>query len=587
MFRFRQALLPQAASWFLGVVLVTLGVSPMPVQAAPSAFKDHVAIGLQAAPDGTGLGGWLPDSKIPWDYAYQYLAAGVNTGHGWATWNDKGMFPLYYANSATSHGYTPVFSYYQLLYSDGPCGTCSEGEKDLAHLNDASTMAAYYKDFTLLMQRLGPGTYDGVKGFGQTALVHVEPDLSGYAQQAAQGADPSTVPAAVASTGVADVAGFPNTYQGFNWALLHLRDEYAPNVQLAFHVSPWATGVDVGTSHDPSLNAELLGSAVGAFAAASGVVQSGPNTSTYDLLFSDVLDRDAGFYSYSQNDPNHWWDKLNVTFPNFLRWEQWVAGAVRAAGKPMIIWQIPLGNQYFQTMDNSRGHYQDNRAEYFFSHMDELRQVGVIGLLFGAGTSGVTNNGDADSDGVTNPPSFCSTDGVSSGQVCNNHQSTVSDDDGGYLRMAAQQYYANPLPLLPAGQAPAAPSTPTSSASAPAAAPTPDNLQVDLGMMSIDPKVVSAGDQFTVRQDAIVNSDATVLVDFQVLDGDGNQVVDQTVPNQRLLVGLVGSASTVLALPDDLPGGRYTLHVAVLSNDGGTVFASHDAAGALTVSAAR
>src|SRR5205807_3418172 len=42
---------------------------------------------------------------------------------------------------------------------------------------------------------------------------------------------------------------------------------------------------------------------------------------------------------------------------------------------------------------------------------------------------------------------FCTTRGVSSGQVCNNHTSTVSDDDGGYLRMATANYYKAPLPV--------------------------------------------------------------------------------------------------------------------------------------------
>ena len=34
------------------------------------------------------------------------------------------------------------------------------------------------------MQRLGTGTYGGVAGYGGKSIVHVEPDLSGYAEQA-------------------------------------------------------------------------------------------------------------------------------------------------------------------------------------------------------------------------------------------------------------------------------------------------------------------------------------------------------------------------------------------------------------------
>src|SRR5205823_7479561 len=108
---------------------------------------------------------------------------------------------------------------------------------------------------------------------------------------------------------------------------------------------------------------------------------------------------------------------------------------------------------------------QDNRAEYFFSRMSELQQAGVIGLLFGAGNGGSTTQTDDKADGVTNPPSFCTSDGLSSGQVCNNHTSTVSDDDGGYLRMAAGNYYQAPLPI---GSTPPPPPPDTTPPSAPA-----------------------------------------------------------------------------------------------------------------------
>ena len=126
-------------------------------------------------------------------------------------------------------------------------------QKDLSNLNNVATMSSYYQNFILLMQRLGPGTYNSIAGYGKTAIVHVEPDLSGYAMQAvldnnghcysyctAQGNNPAYLTAAVQNTGVSQVAAYPNTYQGFNWALLHLRDLYAPNVLLAFHISGWA-----------------------------------------------------------------------------------------------------------------------------------------------------------------------------------------------------------------------------------------------------------------------------------------------------------------------------------------------------------
>jgi hypothetical protein len=166
----------------------------------------------------------------------------------------------------------------------------------------------------------------------------------------------------------------------------------------------------------------------------------------YDLVFNDVADRDAGYYEHVVGR-NEWWDRLNIALPNFTRWEQYLGAVTSTIGKSAMVWQIPLGNQWFDTENNTDGHYQDNRAEYFFGHLGELQQAGVIGVMFGAGAGGPTTNSDDKGDGITNPASFCTTRGVSSGQVCNSHTSTVSDDDGGYLRMASANYYQNPIPL--------------------------------------------------------------------------------------------------------------------------------------------
>ena len=106
----------------------------------------------------------MPDSGIPFDYAYQYLAAGVNTGSGWQAWNENAQFPLWYAQGAAARGYIPVFPYYMLLQSNGTCGSCGEAQKDLSNLDNPSTMNAYYADFAKLMQRLGTGTHDGDRG---------------------------------------------------------------------------------------------------------------------------------------------------------------------------------------------------------------------------------------------------------------------------------------------------------------------------------------------------------------------------------------------------------------------------------------
>ena len=54
---------------------------------------------------------------------------------------------------------------------------------------------------------------------------------------------------------------------------------------------------------------------------------------------------------------------------------------VAAAGGPAVVWQVPEGNQYYDTEDDTWGHYQDNRSEYLLAHVDELVQAGVVVLF--------------------------------------------------------------------------------------------------------------------------------------------------------------------------------------------------------------
>lgn len=587
--------------------------TPARAASVPSGLPGHFGFGLAASPSNSGIYGWMPNSGIPWDYAYQYLSGGVNTGSGWETWNASGQFALWYAQGADSHHYIPVFPYYELLQSNGTCGSCGEAQKDLSNLNNTSTMASYFANFRLLMQRLGTGTYSGIAGFGKTAIVHVEPDLSGYAEQAVlnsgscygfctgSGNNPSLLKAAVATTGDADVKAYPNTYQGFNWALLHLRDLYAPNVLLAFHISSWATGTDIGSSNSGSLNAASLGQEVGSFAAQSGISGLPAGVTGYNLLFNDVLDRDAAYYKYVYGDGSRWWDRLNVTFPNFHRWESYVGAASAAAGRSVIVWQVPEGNQYFDTVNNTDGHYQDNRAEYVFGHIAELASNGVIGVLFGAGNGGSTVHTDAKGDGITNPASFCTSDGMSSGQVCNNHTSTVSDDDGGYIRLQGQQYYAaGGYPLgggsSPTATATKAPSTqtatatrtatptakaPTATATATAKAPTATataTAKAPTTTATATPSKAPTFKDATTVQPASPSKGATANIGTTITATGGslsNGIVDIEVYNnanwakvgQRYVSGQSiaagGSASYSYAWPVPNAAGQYTVMIGV------------------------
>ncbi|MGD0765938.1 MAG: hypothetical protein ABR978_06490, partial [Dehalococcoidia bacterium] len=54
--------------------------TPVSGPSLPAGLPRHLSIGLMSSPEQLG---WMTGSGIPWDYRYQYLTGGVNTGSGW------------------------------------------------------------------------------------------------------------------------------------------------------------------------------------------------------------------------------------------------------------------------------------------------------------------------------------------------------------------------------------------------------------------------------------------------------------------------------------------------------------------------
>ncbi len=392
----------------------------------------------------------MTSSGVAWKYRYQYLSAGVNTGNGWETWNTPaGAFASYYMNASYSNGYIPVFSYYELLQSNPSTGA-NESDRDYNNLNNTATMNAYYANFKLLMQTAG--------AFGHQVVVHVEPDLWGYLEQRAGSGDASTVSASVASSGFADVSAIPNTAQGFGDALLHIRDLYASNAVLGIHASMWGSGFDVASDRSSSLDPVAQADKTAAFLNSAGIA-SNAYGSTWDVVFHDVDDHDAAWWEQQGADNasfTHWWDPTNATFPNFTRWLSWVAELHTKTGRQQVVWQVPVGNQYFLTMNNTCSHYQDNIAQYFIGHPQNLFNAGLVAVLFGGGNACQTAYNDVgptgSGDGITNNGGATTTDTLGYCNACNTHTSTYSDDDGGYLRIFVGQYYVqSAFPGAPTG----------------------------------------------------------------------------------------------------------------------------------------
>ncbi|MGH2486261.1 MAG: hypothetical protein ACRDHE_09635, partial [Ktedonobacterales bacterium] len=357
----------------------------------PEGMPSHFAFGLMSAPGDIGL---MNDMRArngaAWDLRYVALTGGVTGGHGWETQGSPaGAYALAYADESSANRYTPAFAYEELAQTAGSCTGCDARHADLRNLNDPGIMAAYFANWRLLMQRLGT--------FGRPALVIVEPGLWGYLQQAAynQGNTASVIPAAVASSSDQDATGMPNTAQGFAWTLLHIRDRYAPNAILTLHFSNWSTGSDINSSPSVALDVTSVATRTAQFLNSAGLANTPNGVSTWDLLSNDVSGQDSGQGAV-------WWDTTNKVYPNFARYLQFVAAVSHATGRKVVLWQIPEGNQYFDTMNNSAHHTQDNRAQYLLGHVADFANAGVIAALFGTGGGGTTVD-DAAGDGVTNP----------------------------------------------------------------------------------------------------------------------------------------------------------------------------------------
>ncbi len=437
----RELIRVRAVATALVLAAATLVVQPSTkAQAAPPPLPAGLNFGLANGPSDLT---WMTSSGVPWVFRYQYLAGGVNTGKGWETWNTPlGQFASYYMSDSGANGYIPVFTYYELLQSNPSTGA-DETSRDYNNLNNAATMNAYYANFALLMQK--------AQAYGRQVIVHVEPDLWGYLEQrAGPGGSPASLAAQVGSSGYADVAGIPDTAQGFAWALLRLRDKYAPGVALAIHASLWASGPDLATDTRTSVDPNQVADATAAFLNASGVANN-PYGSTFDLVFNDVADHDAAWYG----DTSHWWDRNNVTVPDFARWLTFMTRLRADTNRPLVVWQVPVGNQYFLTMNNTGGHYQDNRAEYFLGHTAALASAGIQAVLFGSGNANQTTYTDAMADGITNNNGVPITTYECAG--CNTHVSQYADDDGGYLRIFVGRYYQPAPPPAPGAYHPMPP----------------------------------------------------------------------------------------------------------------------------------
>ena len=135
---------------------------------APATAHARLELGLGNSPGGAAA----MRHAAPFGYRYQYLAGGVNTGRGWATWNPRGTFVTRYIDESVKAHITPVFTYYQITGSLP--GTAEDGDRRaiVTNLANPSTMKAYWADLSLcsggLTRRTGGSSSTSSRTCGAT-----------------------------------------------------------------------------------------------------------------------------------------------------------------------------------------------------------------------------------------------------------------------------------------------------------------------------------------------------------------------------------------------------------------------------------
>jgi hypothetical protein len=320
--------------------------------AIPTALPQRIGWGTNAWSETAGQD-WQVNSGVPWDYDYQYIT------WGWEGWGPN--FVTRFVSQAWSKNYIPVISVYMVL---GVPPSTGEGPAPYAaKLQNATTVSDYLASVARAAAQ--------AKG-AKPVIFHIEPDFYGFMQAykystgASSPDDPSSYPVAL------NVTGYPNNLAGFGRRIVDLIHATAPNALVAPHASMWATNGDpnnIGVAEATSVAQRTA-----AFIRAMGGDQA-------DLWFVEWSDRDSG------SGLRPWWDDTDLTLPRPTRAILWEGALSAAAGKRLMLWQVPCGNM---SLDNTPLHYQDNRPAYAFSHPRELADAGVIGVLFGGGDGNST-----------------------------------------------------------------------------------------------------------------------------------------------------------------------------------------------------
>ncbi|MGW2425534.1 RICIN domain-containing protein [Streptomyces sp. NPDC001709] len=283
----------------------------------------------------------------------------------WGCWNGSTTAPGTYvtwrdtvAAHATYKG-SPrpqkmLWTWYSLRDLGDAAGE-GDGPGEVKAINRLDLLTRYLNDYRFFLQKIGT-SHDA---------IDLEPDFWGYVRSLG---DPHKVPAQVSGANPTDCGSQENSAAGLSRCLISMAHKYAPNTAVGMHLScfDWQTNTQACVKDYANLGAQNA-----------------------DFLVTDVSDRDAGWYAQpAHGGSDHFWTDQKAAAA--LQFYKTMAESV---GKPVVLWQIPVGNM---AQNNTLNHYKDDKVDWFFAHMDQVANAHVAGLFFGPGQQEQTS---VESDG--------------------------------------------------------------------------------------------------------------------------------------------------------------------------------------------
>jgi hypothetical protein len=227
------------------------------------------------------------------------------------------------------------------------------GRPDVGHdykgaIENPTLLKGYLDDYRFLLKKVGT----------EKNIIHLEPDLFGFLRSLT-GDNPRAAHAPVKFAGGDDCKTEEDNLAGLVSCMVRMTRQYAPNSTVGLHFTCW-------NFRDPE-KAKTCVTYYKDLGAGKG-----------DFMVMDVNDRDAAYAELVEGKGKaYWWD--DQVFGNFM---SLIKQATEGVGKPMILWQIPLGNKDGK---NQKDSWQDEKVQLLFDNIEELAKVHVVALQFGAG----------------------------------------------------------------------------------------------------------------------------------------------------------------------------------------------------------